>query len=69
MDGSFRRRTESHLIIGGLLIVLVLGGGLAWLLFGGVVALITAGIVIGGMLLLAALWLAVRLLESWARDG
>ncbi len=69
MDGAFRRSTESHLIIGGLLIVLVLGGGLAWLFFGRVVALITAGIVIGGMLLLAVLWLVIRLLESWARDG
>ncbi len=69
MDGTFRRSTESRLIVGGFLIVLVLGGGLAWLLFGPVVALITVGIVIGGMLLLAALWLVIRLLESWARNG
>ena len=69
MDGAFRRSTESHLIIGGLLIVLVLGGGLAWLLFGRTVALIAGGIMVGGMVLLAVLWLVIRLLESWARNG
>ena len=69
MDGAFRRSTESQLIIGGFLIVLVLGGGLAWLLFGRTVALIAGGIMVGGMILLAVLWLALRLLESWARDG
>ena len=69
MDGAFRRSTEGHLIIGGFLIVLLLGGGLAWLLFGRTVALIAGGIMVGGMILLAVLWLALRLLESWARDG
>ena len=69
MDGAFRRSTESHLIIGGLLIFLVLGGGLAWLLFGRTVALIAGGIMVGGMVLLAVLWLVIRLLESWARNG
>ncbi len=69
MDGAFRRSTEGHLIIAGFLIVLVLGGGLAWLLFGRMVALIAGGILIGGMVLLAVLWLVVRLLEAWARDG
>jgi hypothetical protein len=69
MDGAFRRSTESQLIIGGFLIFLVLGGGLAWLLFGRTVALIAGGIMVGGMILLAVLWLAIRLLESWARDG
>ena len=52
---AFRRSTESHLIIGGLLIVLVLGGGLAWLLFGRTVALIAGGIMVGGMILLAVM--------------
>ena len=69
MDGAFRRSTEGHLILGGFLIVLVLGGGLAWLLFGRMVALIAGGILVGGMVLLAVLWLAIRLLESWARNG
>lgn len=69
MDGAFRRNTEGHLILGGFLIVLVLGGGLAWLLFGQTVALIAGGIMVGGMVLLAVLWLAIRLLESWARNG
>ncbi len=69
MDGAFRRSTESQLIIGGFLIFLVLGGGLAWLLFGRTVALIAGGIMVGGMVLLAVLWLVIRLLESWARNG
>ena len=69
MDGAFRRSTEGHLIVAGFLIVLVLGGGLAWLLFGQTVALIAGGILVGGMVLLAVLWLAIRLLESWARSG
>ena len=69
MDGAFRRSTEGHLIIAGFFIVLVLGGGLAWLLFGRTVALIAGGILIGGMVLLAVLWLVVRLLEAWARSG
>ena len=69
MNEAFRRSTESQLIIGGFLIVLLLGGGLAWLLFGRTVALIAGGIMVGGMILLAVLWLALRLLESWARDG
>ena len=69
MDGAFRRSTESQLIIGGFLIFLVLGGGLAWLLFGRTVALIAGGILVGGMVLLAVLWLVIRLLESWARNG
>ena len=69
MDGAFRRSTEGHLIVGGFLIVLMLGGGLTWLLFGRTVALIAAGILVGGMVLLAVLWLVVRLLEAWARSG
>ena len=69
MDGAFRRSTESQLIIGGFLIFLVLGGGLAWLLFGRTVALIAGGILVGGMVLLAVLWLVIHLLESWARNG
>ena len=69
MDGAFRRSTEGHLIVAGFLIVLVVGGGLAWLLFGRTVGLIAGGIMVGGMILLAVLWLALRLLESWARDG
>jgi hypothetical protein len=69
MDGAFRRSTESQLIIGGFLIFLVLGGGLAWLLFGRTVALIAGGIMVGGMVLLAVLWLVIHLLESWARNG
>ena len=69
MDGAFRRSTEGHLIIAGFLIVLVVGGGLAWLLFGQTVALIAGGIMVGGMILLAVLWLVVRLLEAWARSG
>ena len=47
----------------------MLGGGLAWLLFGRTVALIAGGIMVGGMVLLAVLWLVIRLLESWARNG
>ena len=69
MDGAFRRSTEGQLILGGFLIVLVVGGGLAWLLFGRMVALIAGGIMVGGMVLLAVLWLVVRLLEAWARSG
>ena len=69
MDGAFRRSTEGQLILGGFLIVLVVGGGLAWLLFGRTVALIAGGIMVGGIVLLAVLWLVVRLLESWARNG
>ncbi len=69
MDGAFRRSTEGQLILGGFLIVLVVGGGLAWLLFGRTVALIAGGIMVGGMVLLAVLWLVVRLLEAWARNG
>ena len=69
MDGAFRRSTESQFIIGGFLIFLVLGGGLAWLLFGWTVALIAGGILVGGMVLLAVLWLVIHLLESWARNG
>lgn len=69
MDGAFRRGTENQLIVGGFLIVLVLGGGLAWLLFGKTVAIIAGSITVGGMLMLGVLWLVIRLLESWARDG
>ena len=69
MDGAFRRSTEGQLILGGFLIVLVVGGGLAWLLFGRTVALIAGGILVGGIVLLAVLWLVIRLLESWARNG
>ena len=69
MDGAFRRSTEGQLILGGFLITLVVGGGLAWLLFGRTVALIAGGIMVGGIVLLAVLWLVIRLLESWARNG
>lgn len=69
MNGAFRRSTEGQLILGGFLIVLVVGGGLAWLLFGQTVALIAGGIMVGGLVLLAVLWLVVRLLEAWARNG
>jgi len=66
MDDTFSVTTETQLIVGGFLIILLVGIGLIWLLFGQLIAVVAGGIVVGGGSILAVLWLAFHLLGLWA---
>jgi hypothetical protein len=67
LDRHFRQ-TQSRLILGGFVILLVAGGGLVWLFYGRTAA-ITAVLCLAAFAgVFGVLWLILTLLERWARD-
>lgn len=63
-----RRQTQSRLVAGGLLILLVAGGGLVWLLYGWQAAIAAVACLLAVSSILVVLWLILTLLERWLKD-
>jgi hypothetical protein len=62
-----RQQTQSRLVFGGLLILLVVGGGLVWLIYGHAAALTTVLCLSAAAGVLGLLWLILALLDRWVK--
>jgi len=63
-----RRQTESRLLLGGFVIILVVGGCLIWRFMGPVSALLAVAVIVGAGLIFILLLLLLRALDAWARS-
>jgi high-affinity Fe2+/Pb2+ permease len=71
--GSFNPRqhwqqTQTRLLIGGMLTLLVVGGGLVWVIYGRAAALTTAACLLATGGVMGLLWLILAVLERWVKD-
>jgi hypothetical protein len=62
------QQTQTRLIIGGLLILLVVGGGLVWAFYGRTAAITAVACLLGAGSIFGLLWLILALLERWVKD-
>ncbi len=63
-----QRKTQSRLVIAGLLVMLGVGGGLVWLIYGGTAAVAAVACLLGGAGIFGLLWLILTLLELWVKE-
>jgi polyferredoxin len=61
-------QTQSRLIVGGMLILLVVGGGLVWAIYGPVAAITAAACLLGAGGVLGLLWLILAVLDRWVKN-
>jgi hypothetical protein len=61
-------QTQSRLIAGGMLILLVVGGGLVWAFYGRAAAITAVACLLAAGSVFALLWLILSLLERWVKD-
>jgi hypothetical protein len=62
------QQTQSRLIVGGLLILLLVGGGLVWAIYGRAAALTAVACLLGASSVFGLLWLILAVLERWVKD-
>ena len=71
--GSFsperhRRKTQTRLILSGLVVLLVVGGGLVWAIYGRSAAITAVLCLLGAAGVFGVLWLILALLEMWVKE-
>lgn len=64
----YRRQTQTRLIVGGVLILLVVGGGLVWAIYGRAAALTAVSCLVAASAIFGLLWLILSLLERWVKE-
>jgi hypothetical protein len=62
------QQTQTRLIIGGMLILLLVGGGLVWVIYGRASATTAVACLLAVSGVFGLLWLILALLERWVKD-
>jgi hypothetical protein len=62
------QQTQSRLIVGGMLILLLVGGGLVWVIYGPAAAMTAVACLLAASGVFGLLWLILALLERWVKD-
>ena len=63
-----RRKTQTRLILSGLVVLLVVGGGLVWAIYGRSAAITAVLCLLGAAGVFGVLWLILALLEMWVKE-
>jgi polyferredoxin len=62
------RETQTRLLVGGMLILLLVGGSLVWVFYGRAAALTAIACLLATGGVLGLLWLILTLLERWVKE-